>query len=348
MRRVILLGVASLILLLSFIGQHSALAGSTTVFQLHGDNKAIYKWDGHTSCPDVGTCPGWGTPLDRNPATVQITGCLGSLCQLHGDTGAIYKWDGHTSCPDVGPCLGWGIPLDRNPTTVAIAGSEGALFQLHGDTGAIYKWDGHTSCPDVGTCLGWGTPLERNPATTKIAAAEITDPPPPIILIAHNTFRHKHCVPPLQWSAELAANAQTWANGCHKDAQGTFCHQNICGTTHTSFGENLGFRFELSNGHPVLPGLTPEQAVSDWYCEIQNYNFDQPILNLGFVSKACMPPVNGHFTQVVWKETTLLGCASNTCQDKDGHQGTLWVCEYSPPGNNPQTLSQNVLKPTCQ
>jgi hypothetical protein len=95
-------------------------------------------------------------------------------------------------------------------------------------------------------------------------------------------------------------------------------------------------------------GLTPEQAVSDWYCEIQNYNFDQPILNLGFVSKACMPPVNGHFTQVVWKETTLLGCASNTCQDKDGHQGTLWVCEYSPPGNNPQTLSQNVLKPTCQ
>jgi pathogenesis-related protein 1 len=253
---------------------------------------------------------------------------------------------------------GWGKPIDRNPATAAIAGSEGALFQLHGDDKTIYKWDGLSVCPDdlSQTCLGWGRPIDRNPATVAITAVQLSDLPPPppsltpeqtAILNAHNTFRRKHCVAGFQWSAELATNAQTWANGCHKDTHGNFCHQNACGTP-TPFGENLGFGFRLSNGQPILPGLTPEEAVSNWYCEIQNYNFDQPALKSGSVSKACMPPVNGHFTQVVWKETTLIGCASSTCPDATGKLGTLWVCEYSPPGNNSQTLNQNVLRPTCQ
>ena len=166
------------------------------------------------------------------------------------------------------------------------------------------------------------------------------------IFNAHNMFRDEHCVPRLQWSAELATNAQTWASGCHKDANGAFCHQNVCGTP-TSFGENLGFGFRESNGQPILPGLSPEDAVQNWYCEIQNYNFDNPVLVPGFSPQACIPPVNAHFTQVVWKETTEVGCAPATCSTEAG-QGTLWVCEYSPAGNNPQTLAENVLQPTCQ
>ena len=31
-------------------------------------------------------------------------------------------------------------------------------------------------------------------------------------LNAHNEYRAKHGVPPLKWSAELAADAQIWAN----------------------------------------------------------------------------------------------------------------------------------------
>ena len=166
------------------------------------------------------------------------------------------------------------------------------------------------------------------------------------IFNAHNMFRDEHCVPRLQWSAELATNAQTWASGCHKDANGAFCHQNVCGTP-TSFGENLGFGFRESNGQPILPGLSPEDAVQNWYCEIQNYNFDNPVFVPGFSPQACIPPVNAHFTQVVWKETTEVGCAPATCSTEAG-QGTLWVCEYSPAGNNPQTLAENVLQPTCQ
>jgi hypothetical protein len=176
----------------------------------------------------------------------------------------------------------------------------------------------------------------------------ITPPPTGVtpdqlaIFNKHNTFRDKHCTPRVQWSAEAAANAQAWANGCNKDNAGNFCHQKDCGPGNR-FGENLGWAFKTFNGQPVLPGLTPEDAVSNWYCEIQNYNFDQPNL-VGGETTACMPPVNGHFTQVIWQATTHIGCASANCPDNQGRLGTLWVCEYDPPGNDPRTLQDNVKR----
>jgi len=160
------------------------------------------------------------------------------------------------------------------------------------------------------------------------------------LLNAHNTHRDKHCVPRFQWSSELAASAQAWANGCHKDASGNFCHQNNCGTP-TSFGENLSWGWRESNGQPVLPGQSAQDAVDSWYNEIQAYNFSTPALRLS-------PPANGHFTQVVWRGSTQIGCARATCPittNQGFKPGTLWVCKYSPAGNNPQMLVQNVQRP---
>ena len=42
--------------------------------------------------------------------------------------------------------------------------------------------------------------------------------------------------------------------------------------------------------------------------------------------------VDGHFTQVVWRDSAKLGCAKNTCS-LGGNSGPLWACEYAPPGN---------------
>jgi hypothetical protein len=51
----------------------------------------------------------------------------------------------------------------------------------------------------------------------------------------------------------------------------------------------------------------------------------------------------GHFTQVVWRQTTQLGCGVSTCRGMD-----IWVCEYDPPGNVQGHYRQNVLPASCQ
>ena len=61
------------------------------------------------------------------------------------------------------------------------------------------------------------------------------------------------------------------------------------------------------------------RAVQAWYGEEKQYNYNNPNWQ----------PGAGHFTQVVWKGTTKVGCAAVQC----GNLGTYVICEYSPPGN---------------
>ncbi|EFJ45286.1 hypothetical protein VOLCADRAFT_94353 [Volvox carteri f. nagariensis] len=50
----------------------------------------------------------------------------------------------------------------------------------------------------------------------------------------------------------------------------------------------------------------------------------------------------GHFTQVIWKASTDLGCAVATCNGGQQFQ----VCRYSPPGNVQGQYAENVLPPS--
>lgn len=49
----------------------------------------------------------------------------------------------------------------------------------------------------------------------------------------------------------------------------------------------------------------------------------------------------GHFTQLVWKNTTTVGCGAADCNDA----GWLLVCEYNPAGNVVGQFASNVGKP---
>ena len=121
-------------------------------------------------------------------------------------------------------------------------------------------------------------------------------------LAAHNQLRARHCVPPMVWDAELAAQAKAWANRC------MFEHDPSAG----SVGENLYYE---------SPRLRDVKAgVDDWYSEIAEYNF----ATTRYISAA------GHFTQVIWKSSTRLGCAVNYCP---GMKGAYLVCRYAPAGN---------------
>jgi pathogenesis-related protein 1 len=144
------------------------------------------------------------------------------------------------------------------------------------------------------------------------------------ILTAHNGYRAKHCVPDLNWSAELAASAQQWASGCKYGHSGTS-------------GENIAWS---------RPTLSPTKPVDSWYSEITQYDFNNPIgsYKTGKVL---------HFTQVVWRGSSQLGCGVATCPapapDGANSGWGFMVCRYAPPGNfngeNPGVLDANVPPP---
>jgi hypothetical protein len=59
-------------------------------------------------------------------------------------------------------------------------------------------------------------------------------------------------------------------------------------------------------------------AVDAWYNEVKLYDFSNPGWHTA----------TGHFTALVWKSTTKLGCAINSACS-----WPTYVCQYGPPGN---------------
>ncbi|KAI0006588.1 PR-1-like protein [Xylariaceae sp. FL0662B] len=65
-------------------------------------------------------------------------------------------------------------------------------------------------------------------------------------------------------------------------------------------------------------------CVQAWGDEAAQYDFDDP----GFAE------ATGHFTQLVWKTTTAVGCARRLCaRSSSSSSGWYLVCEYWPRGN---------------
>ena len=162
--------------------------------------------------------------------------------------------------------------------------------------------------PSRGDGASHGEPARTPPATPSEAE---------VLVAAHNRVRAKHCAGPLAWSSKLAQVAQQWANSL-RDQGCAFGHSK------GSYGENL------AAGSTGL--LDPESVVKMWYDEVAHYKFP----NGGFSMKT------GHFTQVVWRSTTHVGCGRSQCKGMD-----IWVCEYDPPGNWEGQYRENVLPPGC-
>ena len=73
------------------------------------------------------------------------------------------------------------------------------------------------------------------------------------------------------------------------------------------------------------------------YDEYKYYNYSNPI----FTSSA------GHFTQLVWKDTTKLGCARcGGYSSLSNYWETYVVCNYKVRGNFAGQFTQNVLPRT--
>ncbi|MDB9314262.1 pathogenesis-related family 1 protein [Spirulina sp. CS-785/01] len=125
------------------------------------------------------------------------------------------------------------------------------------------------------------------------------------MLAAHNKWRAKVGVPPVQWSPTLANYAQEWAETLIRE--NSFEHRQ-----NSNYGENLA----TASGQQ----LSPERVVDMWGNEVEYYDY---------ATNSCTPgEMCGHYTQVVWEDTKEVGCGMARNENRE-----VWVCNYNPPGN---------------
>ncbi|CAH9071543.1 unnamed protein product [Cuscuta epithymum] len=120
----------------------------------------------------------------------------------------------------------------------------------------------------------------------------------------HNRARASVGVPPVSWNESVAAYAEAYAAQRAGD----------CEMEHSEgpYGENI------AEGYGELKA---SDAVNMWVGERPYYDH---------ASNSCTGGEEcGHYTQVVWRDTTSIGCAREVCRN-----GWMFVtCNYYPPGN---------------
>lgn len=144
----------------------------------------------------------------------------------------------------------------------------------------------------------------------------------------HNQRRAEHGAPPLQWDPELASIAREHASSC------VYGHSKKYGGG--GYGQNIAAGYAAKDIQKLLTAF---------YNECSAYVGEYGKANPGGSFKSY-----GHFTQMVWKDTSRLGCATVTCPslvNASGHKD-FTVCNYKSPGNVSGQYGDNVGAPSGQ
>ncbi|KIH95306.1 extracellular scp domain containing protein [Sporothrix brasiliensis 5110] len=139
------------------------------------------------------------------------------------------------------------------------------------------------------------------------------------ILNSTNFFRREHNATAATWNATIAQFAASYLDG---DSDCTFAHSG------GPYGENIAVGFQTVHG-----------AIDAFGLERRLYDFNHPSFS----------EATGHFTQLVWKASTTVGCARKLCGGAAaGMKNTGWflVCEYWPRGNVIGQFAQEVDRQT--
>ena len=132
------------------------------------------------------------------------------------------------------------------------------------------------------------------------------------LLASHNIERARVHSPPLQWDPQLAAAAASYGPTLARLGR----------LQHSPRSSRPGQRENLWMG--TRGAFSPEQMVGSWINERRMFR------------PGVFPNVSrtgnwldvSHYTQLIWKGTTRVGCAI-----QPAGQWEYLICRYSPPGN---------------
>jgi uncharacterized protein YkwD len=181
-----------------------------------------------------------------------------------------------------------------------------------------------TGVPENTTSTG-GSTVNNGTGTTPVNNGTGNAQPPELpnaILAVQNAERAAVGVPPLGWSEALAADAKTYAEHLiatgppynHPSAEWVAAHPN---SVPGYVGENLVVNGPYNGPHEPFTQEFLTKFQQFWVGEKKNYHGNTGDYN-GI----------GHYTQMVWNTTKLVGCA---IASGNGHD--VLDCRYSPAGN---------------
>merc|ERR1719409_464945 len=149
------------------------------------------------------------------------------------------------------------------------------------------------------------------------------------LVLAHDALRARVGLgalredPELTRRAEAAVQRIAAARGCEIYHSST--DSRLSSGAFYYVGENL---YKVEGMEPTGGGI-----ADAWYAELTDYRY-------GLVGEACTkacagrtnPPCQtGHFTQMMWEDTTHVGCGVAACGSQDNVY--MAVCQYGPGGN---------------
>lgn len=141
------------------------------------------------------------------------------------------------------------------------------------------------------------------PSTTPSASSQYTSDEifTSAILNSTNTYRTQHAASNLTYNSTLSDFATSYLSSQEEKCR--FAHSG------GPYGENLAIGY-----------ADVVASIDGWGGERVDYDFD----------KGEFSEETGHFTQLVWKNTTAVGCGRVDCGEG---KGWYLVCEYWPRGN---------------
>ena len=156
-------------------------------------------------------------------------------------------------------------------------------------------------------------------ATTSAAASAVPSTYAQIAVYHHNIHRANHSAPDVIWDAGVASTAASIAANC------VYAHNVTAGGG--GYGQNIAAGVKPNNISAVITELFYNGEVG-WYNGL--YGQAQPDMT-NFEHW-------GHFSQIVWKDTTKIGCATQDCTSSGlANVGSnvapfFTVCNYVNPG----------------